>query len=1365
MGGAADDSLRNVTAADGTPFLLGSYRLEHPLGSGGMSSVFLATHIETGLQVALKVLPRSLAKNETLLRRFLREAKIAEALEHPNIVAIYDRGTEQGRYYLALEHIAGGDLHEWVRQHGPLPVAMAVNVLRGVARGLAHAADQGLIHRDIKPANILLTTDGIPKVADLGLAVQMEQEDERVTRDGTTVGTVDYMSPEQARDSRATSVRSDMYSLGCTIYHLLAGVPPFTGGTVPDKLRRHAQEAPPDLRALRPDVPPSLARIVRTLLAKRPEARYAGYPELIAALDAVRLDESSHDGPLYALIEDDDQDDDVGLVPDEPADRPPSATSGTFLLADDDDDLQNVATGPPKGGTTVVAAEARRSPRPATDRPDSAGPDISMAELAALDDNDADASARPRWGRGRSEPSSIPIGGMTTLPAPRATAAPARGSSGRDLHESIVRGLMIGGAVAIVGILIVTLLRSGSSGDDQAEPGDDDAIAATSDADADPNAPPRATTASTADPDRGSRARPPVPPAVPPAPPWAEPTEPVRDRVDAPPLPAPLVAAFLPEWARPSPASPPPATARIARLGSNAAEHAFSSIAAALAGSDSVIELADDGPLPLGEVAGLEARPHHLRAAQGRRPIVVLTAPAVAPGGRAPTALITIDGPELILEGLHLVVPSGSLPSSIGALFACRGGTLRLRDCTVTVFGPADRRLTLARLEEPLRSSAGSSRLVLERTWVEGPALTIADLLGSTAEVVADGSALLTGDAHAVIASLPAAGRTARRSLVLVRAVVATGRSLIRTAAGATLTVRCLGTTPIHSGAASGSPLVLVTGEPAGGDVTTPVDWAGDLNCLIGWEPWLAIEPRPDRPLRTAVADLDAARAKWRGQEDRSVSSPASVLATPRGDGPGAAASLAALLPPLATTARATLDRVAVPPANLAARSIDRLEPLPTPPAPPDSPPPCVVFVRYDIGSAATGASGGAGADLGRFLAARLATRTTHAVAIRVTGQGRHAMTPVAVPEGVSLWIEVDPASAASADPPRWFPAPGSPADSPLLDLRRADLVLRRMRLERPADAPAAPLVRVTDGRIDLADCRLRAESAAPSTTPGADPAAGALIVLTARTTRPLPPVWTAPDPTHPPRPDDADPNHSSALRLHRTILTTPGPAVAAELARGIVLATESAIASGADAFVLRPAPGIAAQRFVADLQLDRVTLAVARSVVQALPTDRPDDPGPDRPWLIASRNCVFSGAAPADPSASPDAAILRGEPGTIGSGNWLWQSDDDRYALAHDVASGHETSAVAWPAFWGRAHIRNPIPLAPPTQFAGGPRLDLAAPPAPEALRLTPALADSGAPDPLFDTPRPPPTPTAPAAKPQTPARPRTSPPAGQPF
>ena len=367
---------------------IGSYQVIETLGSGGMSTVFRAVHAETGHEVALKVLLGSLSRSSNLLQRFLREARSAENLEHPNIVAIYDRGVDQGRHYLVLEYVEGGDFHEYVQRHGPLGVAEAIEVVRGVASGLRYAAGRGLIHRDIKPSNILRTPTGEAKIIDLGLALQAEFEDERVTREGTTVGTVDYMAPEQARDSRATSIQSDIYSLGCTFYYLLAGIPPYPGGDITDKLTRHARSPAPDIRDLRPDIPAGVAAILLRMMAKPQEDRFADYDALIGALDAVRLT-GGDEAPGVAL---------VPLEDDAPGDLPvataePRAARNGGASRRDRDEPGDLALESP-GDFSLALADEREAGDSRRDRIEAEGP-LPRLGRAALDDESDDLIAGP----------------------------------------------------------------------------------------------------------------------------------------------------------------------------------------------------------------------------------------------------------------------------------------------------------------------------------------------------------------------------------------------------------------------------------------------------------------------------------------------------------------------------------------------------------------------------------------------------------------------------------------------------------------------------------------------------------------------------------------------------------------------------------------------------------------------------------------------------------------------------------------------------------------------------------------------------------------------------------------------------------
>jgi len=267
------------------PVRIGKYEVLRHIASGGMGAVYKALDVEAQREVALKVLPPDLAANPRMCERFRREAQAAARLRHENVAAIYEFGEVAGTFFLALEFVDGIDLHEYSARHGKLPPALVRELLKQAAKALAHIHNQGIVHRDIKPSNFLLTEkDGQPvlKLIDLGLARHPRQEEGRVTRDGTTIGTVDYMSPEQAHDSGSADMRSDIYSLGCTFYHMLAGHAPFYEGSLIERLTKHVNVKPPDIRTLNADVPPDLVHILERALRKKPAERYQ------TALDLLR---------------------------------------------------------------------------------------------------------------------------------------------------------------------------------------------------------------------------------------------------------------------------------------------------------------------------------------------------------------------------------------------------------------------------------------------------------------------------------------------------------------------------------------------------------------------------------------------------------------------------------------------------------------------------------------------------------------------------------------------------------------------------------------------------------------------------------------------------------------------------------------------------------------------------------------------------------------------------------------------------------------------------------------------------------------------------------------------------------------------
>jgi serine/threonine protein kinase len=266
---------------------LGPYQLLERLGAGGMGQVFKARHVGLGRLVALKLIHPDRLEDDLALRRFLREARSAAALEHPNVVRAFEADLIGDVPFFTMELVEGTDLAKLVASQGPLSVAAACDCIRQAALGLQHAFERGLVHRDIKPANLIRDSRGVVKLLDLGLArPEVVGQATVLTVEGSTLGTPDFVSPEQARDAHAVDIRSDLYSLGCTLYFLLAGQPPFPGGSLSEKLLRHLLDAPAPLERWRRDVPASVSAVVRRLMAKKPEERYQTPADAAAALEA-----------------------------------------------------------------------------------------------------------------------------------------------------------------------------------------------------------------------------------------------------------------------------------------------------------------------------------------------------------------------------------------------------------------------------------------------------------------------------------------------------------------------------------------------------------------------------------------------------------------------------------------------------------------------------------------------------------------------------------------------------------------------------------------------------------------------------------------------------------------------------------------------------------------------------------------------------------------------------------------------------------------------------------------------------------------------------------------------------------------------
>ncbi|MBX3622410.1 MAG: serine/threonine protein kinase [Rhizobacter sp.] len=267
---------------------LGRYRIERELGRGAMGAVYLGRDPKIGRQVAIKTmaLSREFAGDELVeaRERFFREAETAGRLQHPDIVTIFDAGEDQELAYIAMEYLKGDDLQAYTQPAKLLPVPTVLRIVARVADALGHAHSQGVVHRDIKPANVMvdLAADAV-KVTDFGIA---RVADSARTRTGMVLGTPSFMSPEQLAGRRVDG-RSDLYSLGVMLFQLLTGRLPHRSDSMATLMHQIANEVPPDVRTLRPDLPEALAKVVAQLLEKRPEARYASGQQLSADLRAI----------------------------------------------------------------------------------------------------------------------------------------------------------------------------------------------------------------------------------------------------------------------------------------------------------------------------------------------------------------------------------------------------------------------------------------------------------------------------------------------------------------------------------------------------------------------------------------------------------------------------------------------------------------------------------------------------------------------------------------------------------------------------------------------------------------------------------------------------------------------------------------------------------------------------------------------------------------------------------------------------------------------------------------------------------------------------------------------------------------------
>ncbi|MHC5067597.1 MAG: serine/threonine protein kinase [Planctomycetota bacterium] len=274
---------------------IGGYKLVRRIGEGGMGEVYVAEQLNMHRQVALKVLHDKWVDDEEFRKRFLLEARAAGKLSHNNLIQVYDVGKYQGMYYFSMEFVDGVTVDDLIEHDGAMELDKCVDIALQVCQALKYLSDHDIVHRDIKPANMMLTKDGIVKLGDFGFI--QSHYDSELMQEGTTLGTPDYISPEQARGQRDLDIRSDIYSLGVSLFHMLIGSPPFEG-SCSKVMRDHLDTAPPDLSRLRRGLPQDLVRIISKTLTKNVADRYQTADELIADLEMLKIDQAANTGDL-----------------------------------------------------------------------------------------------------------------------------------------------------------------------------------------------------------------------------------------------------------------------------------------------------------------------------------------------------------------------------------------------------------------------------------------------------------------------------------------------------------------------------------------------------------------------------------------------------------------------------------------------------------------------------------------------------------------------------------------------------------------------------------------------------------------------------------------------------------------------------------------------------------------------------------------------------------------------------------------------------------------------------------------------------------------------------------------------------------
>lgn len=715
---------------------LGKYLIERKLGQGGMGAVYLARDPELRRMVAIKVLPRDKASNPILVRRFKAEAQAAAQLRHDNIVAVYDSDEDDGYLFIAMEFVEGQDLHEMISRRGTIPVKRSIEIIKHVAAALQHAHEHKIVHRDIKPSNLLIRRDGAVKLTDLGLARSVDDTIETgITRAGTTVGTVDYMAPEQARSSKAADIRSDIYSLGCTWYQMLTGHAPYPEGSLTNKLQAHAVKPIPDPSAENKHVTEGLVAVIQRMMAKKPEDRYQTPAELLADLEASSLTRAAFSQEILNAI-----DEESGQVATTPSKKSGDAAGRHDVEARS----ERVTAEEPDEPSSSRKQKKSKSSRGEKGREE----EVVAVELPE------ESGASGSSGRSRKGPATLPP------PSRRRPLEPDDERPVSPWAERMRMVAMIGGIIALVGG--IAWLASGvggvfdSRGIVLVPPVDPSTVAPV------PEAAPPGVAAVTAGAGAGavgeqldtttSVAR--VFSSGTPQTPNGTGTNPAAvgatgaggssgtSTTRAPAISSASLGGIRPtnpdqrpQW----PSAPPAAQSAGFTVGAGSGSSHFASLNDALLklpAEGGVIKLLGKGPFSLSLTVPLKVKRLTLLGDPAKPPLVILSK-----SGSDQLGHLDVQG-DLEVSGVHFVADRESHPPSAPlTLIGVRDGSLSVDHSSLTLLGSGEVPITALGLQ----SSRTPQRLAARRTVVRGDFATAVELKSSAVDAVVDESLLVVG--------------------------------------------------------------------------------------------------------------------------------------------------------------------------------------------------------------------------------------------------------------------------------------------------------------------------------------------------------------------------------------------------------------------------------------------------------------------------------------------------------------------------------------------------------------------------------------------------------------------------------------------